>query len=146
MSLLLKLKLSFLILCISAIHVLGQSGNITGKITGSNGEGLSGAIAELRLVKDSSLSKAAATDINGAFVLENSKAGMYFIKASFIGYNAFSGESFSFDGSTNKNIPTIKLTESSIQLKSAEITGIKPLVEVKADMTVFNVENSINST
>ncbi len=146
MSLLLKLKLSFLILCISAIHVLGQSGNITGKITGSNGEGLIGAIAELRLVKDSSLSKAAATDINGAFVLENSKAGMYFIKASFIGYNAFSGESFSFDGSTNKNIPTIKLTESSIQLKSAEITGIKPLVEVKADMTVFNVENSINST
>ena len=84
MSLLLKLKLSFLILCISAIHVLGQSGNITGKITGSNGEGLIGAIAELRLVKDSSLSKAAATDINGAFVLENSKAGMYFIKASFM--------------------------------------------------------------
>ena len=143
---LIKLKLSFIILCISAIHVLAQTGNITGKITGSNGEGLIGAIAELRFVKDSSLSKAAATDINGAFVLENSKAGMYYIKASFIGYNIYKGESFSYDGSSNINVATIQLTESSIQLKSAEITGIKPLVEVKADMTVFNVENSINST
>ncbi|MBK7681729.1 MAG: TonB-dependent receptor [Bacteroidetes bacterium] len=146
MSYLIKLKLIFLILCVSAVQGWAQSGNITGKITGGNGEGLIGAIAELRLVKDSSLSKAAATDVNGGYVLENSKEGIYFIKASFIGYNAFTGESFSFDGNTNKNIATIKLTESSIQLKSAEITGIKPLVEVKADMTVFNVENSINST
>lgn len=139
-------KLSLLLLCFSAVSVFGQVGNITGKINGSSGEGLIGAIAELRLVKDSSLTKAAATDVNGTFVLENIKAGSYYIKASFIGFNSFSGESFSFEGSTTKNVSTIRLNESSIQLKSAEIMGIKPLVEVKADMTVFNVENSINAT
>jgi iron complex outermembrane receptor protein len=141
-----KLKFCILILCIVSAKVVGQTGNITGKITGSNGEGLIGAIAELRLVKDSSLSKAAATDVNGAFVFESSKAGNYYIKASFIGYNVYKGEGFAYDGSSNKNIATIQLSESSIQLKSAEVTGIKPLVEVKSDMTVFNVENSINST
>lgn len=141
-----KLLLSLLFLYISVNHSYGQNGNVTGKITGINGEILIGAIAELRVAKDSTLSKAAATDINGTFVLENIKAGSYYIKASFIGYGVFKGEIFSFDGNVTKNIPAIKLTESSIQLKSAEITGIKPLVEVKADMTVFNVENSINST
>ena len=141
-----KLHLSLLFLCFSAIHSFGQNRNIIGKIAGNNGEGLIGAIAELRLVKDSTLSKAAAADINGTFVLENIKAGTYYIKASFIGYNVFKTESFSFDGTADMNFPSIKLSESSIQLKSAEITGIKPLVEVKADMTVFNVENSINST
>jgi hypothetical protein len=81
MSYLIKLKLIFLILCVSAVQGWAQSGNITGKITGGNGEGLIGAIAELRLVKDSSLSKAAATDVNGGYVLENSKEGIYFIKS-----------------------------------------------------------------
>jgi iron complex outermembrane recepter protein len=109
------LKLSLLLLCLSAVSVFGQVGNITGKINGSSGEGLIGAIAELRLVKDSSLTKAAATDVNGAFVLENIKAGSYYIKASFIGFNSFTGESFSFEGSTTKNVSTIRLSESSIQ-------------------------------
>lgn len=142
----LKWKVSLFLICLSTLSAFGQGGIITGKITGNNGDGLIGAIAELRLVKDSSLTKAAATDINGTFVLENIKTGTYYIKASFIGFSPYKGASFTFDGSATKNINTIKLSESSIQLKSAEITGIKPLVEVKADMTVFNVENSINST
>lgn len=141
-----QLFLSLLFLFISVISSFGQNGKITGKITGSNGEGLIGAIAELRIAKDSTLSKAAATDVNGTFVLENIKPGTFYIKASFMGFNVFKSESFSYDGVDTKNIPVIKLTESSIQLKSAEITGIKPLVEVKSDMTVFNVENSINAT
>jgi iron complex outermembrane recepter protein len=136
----------FFYFILSAIQCSGQSGNITGKIIDANGKGLIGAIAELRVAKDSTLSKAAAADVNGEFVLENIKPGRYYIKASYIGFNVFKGESFYFDGTTTKNIPPIKLTETSIQLKSAEITGIKPLVEVKADMTVFNVENSINAT
>lgn len=141
-----KLFLSLLFLCLHNFYSFGQIGNITGKITGTNGDGLIGAIAELRITKDSTLAKAAATDINGDFMLENIKAGTYFIKASYMGFNVYKSESFTYNGTATKNIPSFKLTESSIQLKSAEITGIKPLVEVKADMTVFNVENSINST
>jgi len=124
----------------------GQTSTITGKIAGSNNEALIGAVAELRNTKDSTLQKAAATDINGSFEFESIKAGNYFIRANYLGYNKFQGNAFSFDGNSKKNLPAIELSATAVNLKSAEITGIKPLVEVKADMTVFNVENSINST
>ena len=38
------------------------------------------------------------------------------------------------------------MATSSVNLKEANVTAIKPLIEVRSDKTVFNVENSINST
>lgn len=119
---------------------------ISGKITGPGEELLTGAIAELRNAKDSSLAKVAVTDVNGVYMFENVAAGTYFLKASLLGYNTFNGAPFTFDGSNPVNLPDIRLELTAVQLKSAEVTAFKPLVEVKADKTVFNVENSINST
>jgi hypothetical protein len=122
-----------------------QTGTISGKITDGNNELLTGAIAELRNAKDSSLAKASVADAQGKFMFENVKAGNYFIKASLIGYSPYAGNVFSFEGQA-KDIPEIKLTASSVTLKEAEVSAIKPLVEIKSDKVVFNVENSINST
>jgi len=124
----------------------GQVAKITAKITGKDHEPLTGAIGELRNSKDSLLAKVSVADANGVIVLENIKAGQYFLKASFLGYNAYQSEVFSFDGSGTKELPEIALSESSVTLKQAEITAFKPLIQVKADKTIFNVENSINST
>jgi len=123
-----------------------QTSKITSKITGKDNEPLTGAVAELRNVKDSSLAKVAVADGAGSISLDNIKAGNYFIKISFLGYTPFRSDNFSFDASGNKALPEIKLTESAVQLKQAEVTAFKPLIQVKADKTIFNVENSINST
>jgi len=121
-------------------------GKVSGKITDEKNEPLTGAVAELRNAKDSSLAKASIADAEGKFVVENIKAGNYFLKASLLGFNRFTGNVFSLDGSESKELPEIKLTASSVTLKEAEVSALKPLVEVRSDKIVFNVENSINST
>ena len=124
-----------------------QSGaSISGRIVDTNNEPLTGAVAELRNAKDSSLAKASVTDAQGKFMLENVKAGNYFMKASLLGYTPYPGSVFSFEATQTKELPEIKLEASSVTLNAAEVTGIKPLIEVKSDKVVFNVENSINST
>ncbi len=138
-----------IIICISVFYFIpsiAQINTISGKITGAGNELLTGAVAELRNYNDSTLAKAAVADTKGNFQIENVKAGDYYIKTSFLGYQAFFTERFSFAGNAPKVLSEIKMVASAVQLKSAEISAFKPLVEVKADKTVFNVENSINST
>ncbi|HKR05511.1 MAG TPA: TonB-dependent receptor [Bacteroidia bacterium] len=138
--------LFFVSLLLLSASSFSQSTNISGKISGTGDEPLTGATAELRNAKDSSLAKVNAADGKGMFSFENVKAGNYFLKASLLGYNPWMGSVFSYEGTESKELPEIKMTSSSVTLKQAEISAIKPLVEVKADKTVFNVENSINST
>lgn len=120
--------------------------SISGKIADSKEEPLTGAVAELRNSTDSSLVKVNVADADGKFSFVNIKQGEYFLKATLIGFTSFRSEVFSFDGISEKKIPSIQMNSSSITLQEATVTGIKPLVEVRSDMTVFNVENSINST
>src|SRR4051812_33137558 len=91
-------KLAVILLLFSCT-AFGQSGKIVTKITGKDGDALTGSIAELRIVKDSSLVKTAVADAAGAVVLENVKAGSYFLKASFIGYTAYRSSAIEFNGS-----------------------------------------------
>src|SRR5689334_16762277 len=86
-----------------------NSGKVSGKITDENNELLTGAVVELRHAKDSSLAKASVADASGKYVFENVKAGSYFLKASLIGFNRFSGSIFSLEGSESKELPEIKL-------------------------------------
>ena len=128
------------------LHSFGQQALISGKITDENKEPLTGAIAELRNANDSSLTKANVTDGKGEFTFANIKAGNYFLKISLLGYDPFKSDVISYDGTSAKELPSIKISTSAVFLKEATVTAIKPLIEVHSDKTVFNVENSINST
>jgi hypothetical protein len=137
------LVFAFMLFCVSGF---GQSVAIKGKITGSDNEPMTGAVVELRNAKDSSLAKVNIADDKGMYNFENVKAGNYYLKASLLGYAPYKGETFSFDAVATKNFPDIIMAPSSVALKEAEVSAIKPLIEVRSDKTVFNVENSINAT
>src|SRR5258705_5789274 len=125
---------------------VSNTGKVSGKITDEKNEPLTGAVAELRNAKDSSLAKASVADAEGKFIMENLKAGNYFLKVSLVGFNPHAGHAFSLESGQTKELPEIKLTTSSVTLKETEVSALKPLVEVRSDKIVFNVENSINST
>jgi iron complex outermembrane receptor protein len=124
---------------------VSNSGKVSGKVTDGNNEAVTGAVAELRNAADSSLAKANVADVQGKFTMENVKPGNYFLKVSMLGYNPHTS-TFALESGQAKELPEIKLTTSSVALKEAEVSAIKPLVEVKPDKVIFNVENSINST
>ncbi len=137
---------AIIVLIFSALQLSAQTANITGKILGNNKEPLIGAVAELRNVADSSLAKASVADLDGKYNLEAVKPGSYYIRTSFLGFNPYKSAVFSFDGTATKSMPDIVMEQSAVMLKGAEVSAFKPLVEVKADKTVFNVESSINAT
>ena len=141
--------MKYILSILAGLTLLTQSAisqTIQAKITDSKNEPLTGAIAELRLIKDSTLSKVAVADVSGKVIFDQIKPGIYFLKTSFLGFNNYLSPEFEFTEGENKDFHTIKLSSSSTNLKQATITAFKPLIEVKADKTVFNVENSINST
>jgi iron complex outermembrane recepter protein len=131
------------LLCLLSLQINAQ--NITGLITDEKKEPQFGVSIALLLQKDSSLVKAAVTDENGRFELENIQAGDYLVRAYLIGYRNYWFPSFQYLG-VNLKLPDAVLATSEKTLNEVKITGVKPMIEIKSDKTVFNVENSINAT
>lgn len=99
---------------------------------------------------DSALVKTSVTDSKGFFVFQTPKAGKYLLTASFIGYKkVYSGIITINSATTSIPIGELVLKDRSVKALNEVIIKSqvqKPFVEVKADRTIVNVENSIVST
>src|SRR4051812_33846726 len=89
-------------------QAFGQSAAVSGKVTDDKNEPLTGAVVELRNSADSTLAKVNVADASGLFAFENVKAGKYFIRTSLVGFMPHRSESFTYDGTSSKQFPTIK--------------------------------------
>jgi hypothetical protein len=118
---------------------------ITGNVKDDQGKALSGATVALKKVKDSGLVKLAATDAAGQYSFTGINVGSYFVAVSYTGHVAKNSAAFEVTGTGNIAAPEVALTKASGQLKEVVVAARKPMVEVKADKTILNVEGSINS-
>lgn len=119
--------------------------NIGGTIKDDQGKTLSGASVALKKVKDSSVVKLAVTDANGRFGFADVQAGKYFVNISFVGYLVANSPSFELAENAKTEVPEVSLVKASNDMKAVEIVAKKPVIEVKADKTVLNVEGSVNA-
>ncbi|MFN4006129.1 MAG: TonB-dependent receptor domain-containing protein [Chitinophagaceae bacterium] len=122
-----------------------QNPAISGKVLSEGGKPVAAVTIQLLKAKDSTLAKAGVTDANGTFSLAAVKQGSYFIRYTLLGYETTASNVFEYAG-TPITVATITLQQTSKKLDAVTVTSRKPLIEVKADKTVFNVENSINAT
>ncbi|MEO5995611.1 MAG: TonB-dependent receptor, partial [Chitinophagaceae bacterium] len=118
---------------------------ISGVIKDDQGKYLQGASLILKVVKDSSVVKLAASNSTGNYTFSEIKPGKYFINASFIGFSSKNIDLPEINGEQDITAPEITLTKSSGSLKEVVITSRKPVIEVKADKTILNVEGSVNA-
>ncbi len=125
-------------------NVQGQNGQIKGNVIEGE-EPLGYATVILKNSKDSTIVKAAVTKEDGGFSFIGIPYSMYFVETSFVGMQSFQSDPFSLDKEVYKLDPII-LQPASAELEAVEVVSARPLIEVFADRTVFNVENSLNST
>ncbi len=137
------MKLTVLFLALLVTHsTFSQNYSIEGRLIDENKEPISFATLIVKTAVDSAFAKAGTTSIDGSFQLQNLPKNSYLIEFSMMGYK--------------KNIKTIELTENldlgTIMLSLAPesldevvVSTTKPIVQVLADKTVFNVENTINA-
>jgi iron complex outermembrane recepter protein len=135
---------SYLILFVAfflgAISLKAQK--ISSKVILSDGNPAEFAAVLLLNAKDSSLAKGAVTDAMGAFEIVGPSAGNYLLSVSYVGYSKFVGQVFEYTGG-DYAAETILLKQSNSELAAVNIVARKPLIEVKADRTILNVEANI---
>jgi iron complex outermembrane recepter protein len=74
------------------------------------------------------------------------KPGSYFLSATSVRYSKNSSAIFNVAEGQDFTIPTLALLQGTKSLSAVMVQAKKTMTEVKADKTVFNVENSINAT
>lgn len=126
---------------------IAQTGStIKGKISDNNGKALQSVTVSLLKSTDSSLVKADVTDANGAFEMVYGKEGKYLLSYIMIGFERTYSPVFEVKNGQGFDAGSITLQPAATKLQDVTVTSRKPMIEIKADKTVFNVENSINAT
>ncbi len=136
-------KIFTLITCLF-LTAFVQAQRISGVVKDEKGKAINAASISLQRAKDSSIVKLSVTDKEGNFTFTGIAAGKYFISVIAVGYNNQSSTVFDFN-STDVAVPSFPLTKAVKQLDGVTVTSKKPMIEVKADKTIVNIEGSINA-
>lgn len=135
-------KLILIFWAFTALSLSAKAQQITGVVKDEQGKGLDRTTVSLLRAKDSSVARLNVTDKEGRFSIQ-AAGGKYLISASHIGYTSWI--SAPFELTADKEMPVIQLQKSSGQLQGVTITAQKPIIEVRADKTILNVEGTINA-
>lgn len=139
--------LTIILLTLGSLQSMGQSpAKIKGTVTDNKNKGLASVTVTVLLAKDSSMVKADVSDASGQFDIPVTQAGSYLLTYSLVGFEKkYSALVEVAEGATVTLEPEV-LAASAVKLQGVTVTSKKPMIEVKADKTVFNVEASINAT
>lgn len=136
--------LIFLSLC--GFYSFAQNtAQVSGQVNDENKKPLPAATVLLLNAKDSSLAKTAITAASGNFKMISVKPGSYLLSATSIGHTKNYTSKFSIADGQEYTAPSLMLSQSSASLATVTVAAKKPMIEVRADKTVFNVESSINA-
>jgi iron complex outermembrane receptor protein len=141
---LLLINSSFLIL-LSCSFTHAQTYSVKGLVKTEANEGASFATVSLKNAVDSSLAKADLADVNGGFKLVGVLPGKYFVNVSSVGFEAYNSPAITIVDSDITFEPFV-LESNANMLKEVEVKAIKPMIEVLADKTVFNVQSTLSAT
>ena len=141
-----KLLLIAALCLFSALSIKAQSvTKISGLIKDVTGKALSAATIMLHSAKDSALVKTAVSDSKGYYEILQVKPGSYFVSSSIVSMQKTSSAVFEVKENQTSTIPEIVVQPVSKSLEGVTVSSKKPIVEVKADKTILNVEGTINA-
>ena len=123
-----------------------SSAQIKGQVLSSNAQALEYANVLLHKASDSTVVKLEYTQADGSFHIANVEPGQYRIAVSFVGYPNYLSQIHELQAGQELNLPAIKLQEAPAELQGVTVKAQKPLLEIRPDKTVFNVEGSITAS
>lgn len=118
---------------------------ISGTVLSMAGKPVVGANIILQSVNNSSFTKADVTYEDGKFLLNSIANGNYVLRVIAVGYAEHTSDTIRISD-TDVSLPDITLQQKTKALSEVTVAAQKPLIEIKADKLVVNVENSIVNT
>ena len=134
-----------LALLISVSTLFASAQTISGVVKDDQGRNVNAANVGLHRASDSVQVKITSTNNSGQYQFTNIEAGKYFIWISHIEHEVTYSKSFDVSGA-DVVVPDISLPKASKSMQAVTVVSKKPMVEVKADKTILNVEGTINAT
>lgn len=133
------LKFCIITCCIYCGTVLSQNVTISGRVLDSGRAPLSFVNVLLYSADSESAISGTTTSEDGSFILKGLEAGNYRINFSYIGFESWNE---AINISSNKNMGSIILRESSEMLDQTIVHAKLPTIKKTAGKLVFTVENS----
>ncbi len=139
-----KKILTMLMISLLTLTSIAQTGQISGIFKGG-GLPVSGGTVTL-LGKDSSEIRSASADKEGFFKFSNLPGGTYFIRLSAKGFVEKYSSLLAITDTSAVNIGIISTEPLAKNLQNVVVNSKRPLIEVKADKTILNVDGAISNT
>lgn len=127
------------------LAVAANAQQISGTVKDQSGKGVDKTTVSLLRAKDSSVAKLSVTDNEGRYSFAQIEAGSYLVSVSHVGFLPYISQPFAFDGTKDVAVPAASLVKNEGTLGGVTVVSKKPVVEVKADKTILNVEGTINA-
>jgi hypothetical protein len=135
------------LLTLLTVAVLTTTASFAQKISGvvkdQQGKGLEKTTVSLLKAKDSSVVKLTVSDSQGGFQFPADQ-GKYLVSVSYVGYQPAYSKVFDV-AAADVTIDALTLIKTDGTLQGVTVVSKKPLVEVRADKTIMNVEGTINA-
>ncbi len=142
-----KLFTPLFFLSLFTINAKSQTNSkINGLITDGKNTPLKSITISVLNAKDSSLQKVDLSNSEGKFDITIASNKEYILSFSGVGYEKKYSAKYSVANGENLSVPTTILKEADGKLSTITVVSKKPMIEVRADKTIFNVEASINAS
>lgn len=133
-----------LLMAAGGVSAAINRGNITGNVVDKlSSKPIPYAVVTLGLLPDTTVKKSVQTDASGSYVFNQVPDGSYVVTAHMVGY----GRKHSSPLVCRQNAVTVEtLAMENLVISGVTVYGKRPEIEVKADRTVVNVDNSATAT
>lgn len=111
---------------------------IKGRVVDIENQNLPGAAVQLVSMPDSTRVGYVLTDVDGAFDFGKLKSSRYFVQITMTGMDPVVKDVEVKDASQIVDLGALKLTENSVMLQEAVVTGVRAAVVAKQDTLEFN--------
>ncbi|RYY82059.1 MAG: TonB-dependent receptor, partial [Chitinophagaceae bacterium] len=130
----------------SLFALLAFAGNaqVSGTVQDASGKAVPGVTVSL-LRDSATVVKLAVSREDGSFAFPAPAAGRYRVQASHVGFAPTASAPFEI-ASAPVTVPAVRLAAASSEMAGVTIAARKPVVEVRADKMIINVEGTINAT
>jgi len=137
--------LSLITLSLSSIAQVAN-GKLKGTVTDEAQKPVESATVSLLKAKDSSVLRMAATDQGGFYSFENLSGGHYLLLITAVGHVQVYIPVFELnDNNASLSLSAISLKSKTKDLKEVAVVARKPLIELKMDKTVVNVDAAVTN-
>lgn len=123
-----------------------QGATLKGFIQDPEEQPVSYANVILHAAQDSSIVKVAYSDDAGVYRIRGLSAGEYWLTISYVGLPEYHTETFALQAGEIREIAPIRMQPPAEELSEVTVTAQRPMLEVKPDKTVFNVDGSVNAS